>query len=79
MNTSAIENNYQIKIKPGRILVNRLQSRIKRCEKVHSMSSAQMLRVIRRDTSRETGEIGRWMQDYLVLKRIRNGASKNTR
>lgn len=73
MNIKAIENRYQIKVKPGRILVNRLHSRIKKAEKKHTTSSSQMLDLLRRGVTAETEEISRWMQDYLVLERIRNG------
>ncbi len=75
MNVKAIESRYQIEVKPSKILINRLQSRISRFEKTYMMPSAQMLSAIQRDKARETEEVSRWMQDYLVLGRISNGTS----
>ncbi len=75
MNVKAIESRYQIEVKPSKVLIDRLQSRIRGFEKVYTVSSAQMLASIQRDKARETEEISRWMQDYLVLERISNGAS----
>lgn len=73
MNVKAIENRYQIKVKPGRILVNRLSSRIKKCERIYATSSPRMLDLVRRGKAPETEEVSRWMQSYLVLEKIRNG------
>ena len=73
MNVKAIENRYQIEVKPGRILINRLRSRVRRFERKHATSSSQMLDLVRRGTTVETEEISRWMQNYLVLEKIRNG------
>jgi hypothetical protein len=78
MNIEAIENRYRIKVKPSKVLINRLQTRIKGFEHTYNMPSAQMLAIIQKDTAHDTEEIGRWMQDYLVLERISNGANGKT-
>lgn len=73
MQIKAIEKNYNIKVRSGDILINKMQSRIKRFEKKYGISSKEMLDRVRQDPKRETEEIGHWMQNYTVVERIANG------
>lgn len=70
MNVRAIEARYQIKIKPGDLLVRRLKTQVKRFEKRYEVPTAQMLLDVRTGKIRETKEIEQWMQSHSVLGRI---------
>ncbi len=76
MDIEAVKRRYQMQIESSENLVSRLASRIDEFEREYDMSSAQMLAKVQKDTVLETEEVGRWMQDYLVLERISNGAGR---
>ncbi|MSQ14763.1 MAG: hypothetical protein EXR50_02735 [Dehalococcoidia bacterium] len=56
--------------KPMWVLKARLVRQVRLFESRYEMSSEDMLKELRNGTSRETAEISKWMQNYLVLKKI---------
>jgi hypothetical protein len=70
MKVSDIETRYQVKIKSGDQLIKRLSATVKRYEFRYEVPSAQMLKDVRACKVRQTREIDRWMQHYLVLGQL---------
>ena len=78
MNANTLEPGCQTKAVSGRLITGRMKSQIKRFEKRYEISSAQMLQEVRSGKIRETEEIGRWIQYYLVLERMSRDKKKST-
>src|SRR5713101_602330 len=56
--------------KPMWVLKARLVRQVRLFERRYEMSSEDMLKALRNGTARETAEISKWMQSYMVLKKI---------
>jgi len=56
--------------KPMWVLKARLVRQVRLFERRYEMSSEDMLMALRNGAARETAEISKWMQSYLVLKRF---------
>ena len=75
MTIKAIEDYYGVKVESGNVLIGQMKSQIRKYEKEYKLSSEQMLVMVHQDPACETEEFSRWIQSYMMLKRITNGTS----
>ena len=73
MNIRAIENHYNVEIKPANAVINELKSRLEAFEKKYRLTSEEMITKVRQDPVFETEEICIWVHDYKKLQLVVNG------
>lgn len=79
MNVKAIEERYNIKVKPCNVLIRRLKNQVVRFEKRYEIPTSEMLQEVHSGKMRETKEIDHWMQCHLVLGRLTNAQTVNAK
>jgi hypothetical protein len=78
MDIKAVEANYSIQVQSKKKIVSKLQTKIRRFEKKHAVSSQQMDADIREGITIETPEISLWMQNDHLLRCITSGTKTGT-